>query len=301
MPGAMLWRSSASGNGYENYYSGCRPGLFIFLIDQSHAMADRLRNGETIARNVAQAINGWLQNLVIGCSFAAGIRDCANIAVLGYRSDEHGNPIIEPALIGPLAGRELVSISEVAASPARIDNVAAYMQDEDTGEMIEMPQHVPAWIDPVAIGKSPLCAAIARACRIVDEWIPRFPDTFPPLVVNVSSGSFSDGTPWPFADALKRRGTRDGHVLFMNTYVSARDADATLFPHTVRSMHDVSASTLFACSSYLPLELLHRMRVMGHQFPDQAKCVALNADLTPSLFRVLPFPVSEPPWERAAR
>lgn len=303
MPGAMLWRSSGSGHGYENAFSISQPGLFIFLIDQSHAMADQFRDGETIARNVARAINGWLQELVVNghyCSLG-GMRNRLEIVVLGYWADDDGNTIIEPALIGPLAGRELVSISDVAASHARIDNVTAFMQDEDTGEMIEMPQHVPVWIDPFAKGKAPLCAAVARACRIVDEWIPRFPDSFPPIVVNVSSGSFSDGNPWPFADALKRRGTRDGHVLFMNTYVSARAiAGPIIFPHVARRMPDPSATTLCACSSFLPPELLRRMRLINVQCPEQAKCMALNADLMPLIFRVLPFPSTRPPWERGS-
>ena len=72
------------------------------------------------ADELALAINAWLQNMVIACSKSEGFKEYLDIVVLGYGSDDDGNPIIEPALIGPLAGRELVSISDVAAGPARI-------------------------------------------------------------------------------------------------------------------------------------------------------------------------------------
>ena len=117
--------------------------LFIFLLDQSFSMDDPIANSSSRkADALALAINAWLQNMVIACSTSEGFKDYFDIAVIGYGSDDQGNAIIEPALIGPLAGREFVSISEIAGGPARVDEVTAFMQDEETGEMLEMPQQV---------------------------------------------------------------------------------------------------------------------------------------------------------------
>lgn len=252
----------------------CRqtPGLIILLVDQS-------QHASTVCSEISLAVNVHLNNLVVGCSEDRGVRDWLHVAVIGYRSDKDGQAIVQPALIGPLAGRELVSISDIARHPARKDDVTGFMQDDETGEMLEMLRQEPVWIDPIANGEAPLCAAIAEACRIVDDWIPRFPHSFPPVVWNITSGMFSDGNPWPYADALKRRGTDDGRVLLLHTYLPPRAAwDPFIFPDEATRMPDAAATALYATASVVPPTLRQAKRARGDAVGPSARCLSYQCD-----------------------
>lgn len=265
---------------YTQEISRQNKALFIFLLDQSFSMDDPLANSSNRkADELALAINAWLQNMVIACSKSEGFKDYLDIAVIGYGSDDSGNAVIEPALIGGLAGRELVSISEIANNPARIDNVTAFVPDDDTGEMIEMPQQVPVWIDAKTQGATPICSAIVKACEIIDNWIPQHKSSFPPIVINITDGESSEGDPIPYAETLKQRGTDDGDVLFFNCCVSSTPGDRFLFRGNGELMPDQFARQLFQMSSVLPEPILKKARDMGQELEPNARGMAYNADM----------------------
>jgi len=265
---------------YSQEISRQNKALFIFLLDQSFSMDDPLANSSNRkADELALAINAWLQNMVIACSKSEGFKDYLDIAVIGYGSDEGGNAIIEPALIGDLAGRELVSIAEIANSPARIDDVTAFIPDEETGEMLEMPQQKPVWIDAKTQGATPICSAIVKACEIIDAWTPQHKSSFPPIVINITDGESSEGDPIPYADSLKQRGTDDGEVLFFNCCLSATPGDSFLFRGNGELMPDQFARTLFQMSSVLPEPIVKKARDMGQELEPNARGMAYNADM----------------------
>jgi len=254
--------------------------LFVFLVDQSLSMEEPIAN-DTMRKidSLCSAINAWLQNLSIACSKAEGFKDYFDISIIGYGSDEQANPIIGPALIGPLAGREIVTISEVAENPARIDTVTAFMQDEETGDLIELPQQMPIWLDPVLQGATPICSALVKACEIIDNWIAQHPDSFPPIVINITDGESSEGDPIPYADALKQRETSDGSVLFFNCCLSSIPADPFMFRGNGELMPDMFSRQLFQMSSVLPEPIREKARAAGQELEPNARGMAYNADM----------------------
>lgn len=254
--------------------------LFVFLLDQSFSMEDPLANStDRKVDALTTAINKWLQNLSSQCSKDAGIMDYFDISIIGYCSDEQGNPIIEPAIIGPLAGREVVTISEVAENPARIDTKTALSQDQETGEMLERPANMPVWIDPVTRGATPICSAILKAIDIVDRWIAEHPDSFPPIVINITDGESSEGDPIPYADSLRERQTNDGNVLFFNCCLSSTPADPFLFRGNGEVLPDEFARTLFKMSSVLPESIVAKARTFKQELEPKARGMAYNADM----------------------
>jgi hypothetical protein len=272
---------------YSHEISRQHKALFIFLLDQSFSMEDPLANSSNRkVDELVTAINAWLQNLSISCAKAEGFKDFFDIAIIGYGTDESANPIIEPALVGPLAGKELVTISEIANNPARVETVTAFMQDEATGEMLEMPQQVPVWIDPVTRGATPICSAIVKACEIIDNWIPQHQQSFPPIVINITDGESSEGDPIPYADTLKQRATDDGNVLFFNCCLSATPSDPFLFKGNGELMPDQFARTLFLMSSVLPEPIVEKARAAGQELEPNARGMAYNADMV-SLIKFL--------------
>ena len=254
--------------------------LFIFLIDQSFSMEDPLANStRRKADELVTVINNWLYELSQRCSQPEGFKDWFDIAILGYGSDDNGNPVIESAFTGPLAGKTLVTVSEIANNPARMDDVTRIMPDEATGELIEVPNTVPVWIDAVTHGATPMCSAIVKACEIIDGWIPLHEQSFPPVVINITDGESSEGDPIPYADALKQRETKDGNVLFFNCCLSATPADTFAFKGNGELLPDQFARTLFQMSSVLPATLVAKAQKLGQELEPNARGMVYNADM----------------------
>ena len=264
-----------------------RKALFVFLLDQSLSMDEPIANsGERKIEALCSAMNSWLQNLAIACSKAEGFKDWFDISIIGYGSDEQANPLIGPAMIGSLSGKEVVTIAEIAENPARIDTVTAFMPDDATGELLEVPQQKPIWIDPVLQGATPICSAIVKACEILDGWIAHHPDSFPPIVINITDGESSEGDPIPYADTLKQRETSDGNVLFFNCCVSSIAADPFLFRGNGELMPDQFSRQLFQMSSVLPDAIREKARAQGQELEPNARGMAYNADMV-SLIKFL--------------
>src|SRR5260221_6854685 len=127
--------------GYSAEISRWNPTCFLFLIDQSGSMADRFGLGEATtskAEGAATSINRLLQELVLTCAKEEGIRDYFHLGVIGY-----GNSVAS-GFAGSLAGRDLVPISEVGNSPARVENKVKKM-DDGAGGIIDKNVRFPIW------------------------------------------------------------------------------------------------------------------------------------------------------------
>lgn len=265
---------------YEREISRERKGCFLFLLDQSYSMEEPLSNStHRKCDELSKAINKWLQNMTIRASGDSGIKDWWDIGVLGYRTDSSGNPIVGSPLLGPLADRVLVSITEIGQHPARIDKVSAQVPDDETGEMIEMPTEMPIWVDPIAEGGTPMCQALHDACVMLDDWISQHQASFPPIVINITDGESTDGDPIPYADVLKERCTDDGNVLFFNCHLSTTAADPFTFIANGELLPDDLARVLFKMSSVLPDTINQRAVAEGFALEPNARGMVFNADM----------------------
>ena len=265
---------------YSQEISRQNKACFLFLLDQSFSMEEPLGSSSNRkCDELVTAINGWLQNMAIRASGDEGIKDWMEVGVFGYRTDQSANPIIESALTGPLAGRSLVSITEIGANPARIDCRTQYIPDEETGEMIEVPCEVPIWVDPVTEGGTPMCHMLYRAHEILSEWIGQHPKSFPPIVVHITDGESQDGDPIPYAEAVKNLATEDGGVLLLNCHLSMTAADPFMFPSSREGLPDELAKVLFDMSSVLPDPFVRHATMEGFQLQAGARGMAFNADM----------------------
>ena len=265
---------------YSQEISRQNKACFLFLLDQSFSMEEPLGNSQNRkCDELVTAINGWLQNMAIRASGDTGIKDWMDVGVFGYRTDQAANPIIESALQGPLAGRTIVSISDIGMNPARIDTRTQYIPDEETGEMIQVPCEMPVWVDPKTEGGTPMCHMFYRAHEILSQWIAAHPRSFPPIVVHITDGESQDGDPIPYAEAVKSLATEDGNVLLFNCHLSMTAADPFMFPANDQGLPDVLARHLFHMSSVLP-EPFYRHAVMeGFPLQPSARGMAFNADM----------------------
>ena len=232
---------------YSAEVSRSNPACFLFLIDQSGSMSDPWgkESSKKIAEGVADIINKLLQNLIIKCAKSEGVRDYFNIGVIGYGA------CVGSAFSGPLAGKDLVSISEVANLPARIENRKKKV-DDGAGGILEQTVKFPIWFEPIAHGATPMCQVLTLAHSILQNWLYEHPASFPPIVINITDGEATDGDPSKPAQELMNLNSIDGNVLLFNIHTSSNKATPITFADKETILPDKFAKLLFNMTSELP-------------------------------------------------
>lgn len=261
---------------YRAEISRTNPALILLTIDQSGSMEDPFGTGPTgrsKADSLADAINRLLQNLVIKCTKSEGIRDYYHVGVIGY-----GEKGVGPAFIGSLAGKDVVSISDIGNNPARVENRMKKI-DDGAGGILEQVVKFPVWFDPIAKGGTPLCAALQRAKTIVYNWLTKHPGCYPPIIINISDGEATDGDILPIAEELKDMSSEDGNVLLFNLHLSSSKHPAVEFPENTIELPDNFAKLLFSASSTLPDNMWTMVQAEGFIASEHPRGFVFNADM----------------------
>lgn len=265
---------------YKAEISRSNPSMFLFLIDQSGSMDEKLGGGGTRKdQAVADAINRLLQNLVIKCAKSEGVRDYYHVGVIGYGQK------VGSAFGGSLADRPLVPISVIADSPVEIEERTKKV-DDGAGGLIDQKIRFPIWFKPVAYGGTPMVAALGQAKTIVQNWLTEHPDCFPPIVINITDGESTDGNPSAAAQAVRDLASSDGGVLLFNVHLSTISAAPFEFPRSDSELPDQFAKQLFGMSSPLPDYLLNAAKQEGYNVSEGARGFVFNAEIV-ALIRFL--------------
>jgi hypothetical protein len=231
------------------------------------------------AQGVADGINRLLQNLVLKCAKSDGIRDYFHVGVIGYGGR------VAWALAGPMAGQKLVPISLIANNPLRVEQRARKV-DDGAGGLVEQKFKFPVWFEATAGGRTPMCQALGEAAKAVADFIGKYPDCFPPLVINISDGKPTDGNPELAAYPLRELKSSDGNVLLFNAHLSSAATRPVEFPSQESELTDPEARILFRMSSVLPTKLLEAAKNEGFRVNEQSRGFVFNADLV-SVLRFL--------------
>lgn len=252
------------------------PACFLFLIDQSGSMADDWGGspGKKKADGLATIINRLLQELILACptdAEAVKPRDYFSVGVIGYGAS------VGPAFVGPLAGRELALISEVAEKPARLEERSKQV-DDGAGGLTSQTVRFPIWFDPTANGGTPMCQALSSAQNILTTWLSQHQDSFPPIVVNITDGESTDGDPTAAAESLKNLKTNDGNVLLLNVHLSSKGGEPILFPDGDGNLPDQYAKLLYQLSSPLTDGMKLRATQKGINAGQSSRGFVFNAD-----------------------
>ena len=254
--------------------SRTNPTCLLFLVDQSESMDGPFggQPGKKKSEGVADAINRLLQNLVLKCAKADGVRDYFHVGVIGYGED------VGPRLAGTTADQPLAPISAVANNPLRLEQ-RKRMADDGAGGLVEQAFRFPVWFEPTAGGKTPMNAAVELARAVLTDFIATYPDCFPPLVINLTDGKPTDSNPLDAAVALKGLKSTDGNVLVFNAHLSSSPAPPVAFPSDENALADKYAKLLFRMSSILPPKLMSAARDEGYSISGPARGFVFNADL----------------------
>jgi len=259
---------------YERRVDRHNPSCLVFMVDQSGSMSDQI-SGAPVSRSVAvtEQLNGLIYELIQRCtkSLNEPPRPYFAVSVVGYRTDSDGQPIIGPIFGGPLADRPWAWTTELAQHPLRLE------EREHSGPGGTQRYTVPVWVDPLASGGTPLCGAMNHVGRLVRSWVDQYPDSFPPIIINLSDGESTDGDPSEWAQRVRGLATSDGNALLFNLDVSS-DGQPTLFPDQPLSTMSRYTTTLFNMSSPLPDVMLSAAAAQGFAVRPGARGFGQNAD-----------------------
>ena len=259
---------------YTAEINRAKPTAFFFLIDQSGSMDDAwgVDTGKRKCDAVADAINRLLSTLVLRCAKGEDVRDYFQVGVIGYG----GN--VRSGFGGVLANRQFVPISEIADNPLRVEQ-RTRKEDDGIGGIIERTVRFPVWFEPNANGNTPMTAAIEEATRAVRAWCELYPLSYPPVIINISDGEPTDGSPLFAAEQLKQIRTNDGLVLLFNIHISGSSKRPIEFPDSQVGLPDEFAQRLFEMSSLLPPRLADEAKREGFPVTGNSRGFAFNADL----------------------
>ncbi len=257
---------------YEAQISRGNPTAFLFVVDQSGSMSDKMSSGKSKAEFVADALNRTLMNLVTRCTKAEGVRDYFEIGVLGYGGNGVGN-----GFSGALGASVLNPISAIEQNPVRVEDRKRKM-DDGAGGILETSVKFPVWFEPKASGGTPMREALTRAAEELVVWCDAHPDCYPPTVLHVTDGESTDGDPEEIATHLGQIRTNDGEVLILNIHVSSLGTDAIRFPSSASSLPDAYAKMLFRMSSQLPEHLIRFAQDKGHTVSIESRGFMFNAE-----------------------
>jgi hypothetical protein len=262
------------------------PTAFVFVIDQSGSMADAMPGSDPPKKKcdaVADSVNNLLRNLSLRCARPDGVRDYFYVGVIGYGAT------VGSAYGGSLAGQELVPLSALANSPAKVEE-RTKKTDDGAGGLVEQTVKFPVWFEPKASGGTPMCQALGLARQWIETWVNLHPSSFPPTVIHITDGESTDSADSAEANrmvgdmmaGLTSISAEDGAVLLFNVHVSSKaNVKPNAFPSDDSNLPDEYAKMLFAGASPLT-DTMHRVANDEHGLglAPGAKAFTLNGDLT---------------------
>ena len=294
------------------------PGCFLFLVDQSRSMSGSLAGQQDQSKMAAaaDAVNRIVDSIAQRCSLGMEVRDYFDIGILGYgsartltyeevisgdyiyalgdneqrtgytrdageydpkRDGQIHKESITSAFLETVPEWPFLSISEVIKI-AQLEE-RQVRENDGHGGIVELARQMPVWLQPHAGMETPMCQALSQAFGAVEGWIAQHPDSFPPIVINVSDGEATDGDPEPLAQELMGLGTRDGPVLVFNCHLSGSSATPIRYPDEESSLPDQHARKMYRMSSLMPPSCREYAVGLGIPASHESRCCVFNADL----------------------
>ena len=267
---------------YTADISRTNPVCFLFLIDQSGSMSQALSGqaGQLKMDQAADAINRILHTVALRCSQGKDIRDYFDLGVIGYHTDGSGNPIITSVLPETTPEQPFLPISKVV-DVAEMTEKQVKVSD-GAGGLVEVTQRMPVWLHPHAQFGTPMRTAFETAARAIEDWVTRHPNSFPPIIINVSDGNSTDGDPEPQAQRIRELRTNDGNALIFNVHLSEVSSNPIQYPNRADDLPrgDEYSSLMFRMSSVLPASSRSQAETLGLPVNENSRGYVFNADMT---------------------
>ncbi|HEY8144728.1 MAG TPA: hypothetical protein VIG06_18750 [Kofleriaceae bacterium] len=227
-----------------------QPGLLVVLSDLSSSMGHPFA-GQRGVRKVdalADVVNGVLLQFVDRMNQGGTIKNRLDVLLTGYQSNAFS------MFDGPLRGRDIVSIAELADNPA-----GEIEEDDGEGNMIGRP----IWVEPRAAHRTAMRSAFQHARGSIARWKRRPAGPHLVLGIHVTDGESTDGSPGDQLEALAADVAQSGGELLMtNIHLSSSGSPdgGVVFPDEEDAARlDAHGRMLFEMSSPVPAALAEQL------------------------------------------
>jgi hypothetical protein len=263
---------------YEQRISRKHPGCIIFLLDRSDSMKRPWEGNRTLAEGAAQALNDVLRELCIeGRKERGVVYHYFDIGIFGYGLRPiAGGEGVESAFGGNLTGYALAPLPELNDNPVAVREVSSI---DLSGSTVL----APVWVEPIYGFRTPMCEAMSVAGHYAFDWAQSNPDSFPPIIINITDGFVTDD---PFdgaslrdwAQRLTTIETKDGQALLFNIFLSPDEGPQRMLPTTDSGL-PAPGPQLFQISSALPQPMIANASGAGITVEAGARGFGFNANL----------------------
>lgn len=271
------------------------PGAIVLLLDQSLSMKlpwvrvnddvdtiEMLRvlaelaeiepdDPRTRSNRLAELANDFIREVVLSSTFNDEVRPYFHIAVFGYGGDDE----VKSLLDGTSISEPFVALDKIQA-PEIQEHV------DESGRLRRKPQ----WIKPKAWGMTPMFGALEHARDALSDWVDDHPESFPPIVFNITDGDPSDieiVEPDEFlrfvslSEEIREISTEDGGTLLFSALISNTDMTSQEYP-SISPGDDLASELLFETSSVMPDNLRLNAKSIGLRIDEGGKCFIFKAD-----------------------
>ena len=226
------------------------PGLLVVLSDVSSSMRHPFAGQRGVRKidALADVVNDVLLDFVSRMNQGGTIKNRLDVLLAGYHSTSFS------MFEGALAGRDIVSIAELADSPA--DEI-----EEDDGEGNLVPR--PIWINPQVGRRTQMRGAFHHLRGAIAGWKRRPGGPHLVLGIHVTDGESTDGSPADQVEALAAEVKGGGGELLMtNIHLSTGGSPegGVVFPDEADAARlDAHGRMLFEMSSPVPAALAEQL------------------------------------------
>ena len=232
---------------------------FIFLIDQSGSMGERLPDGRIKAEVISDSVNRAINSLIKISYNTFNYIIPIQIGILGYG----GRGVIN--LLSYLGEGFLHSLVYMANAPLRMEK-RRKKEKNPAGEIFEAEINFPIWIEPAWFGGTPMCAAFFKLVKNMRDLKKNVPALNVPVIFNICDGKSTDGDIEDLGKMLLNFTFSANEVLLYNMHLSSGYATGGewIFPCDDFDLPDEFSKKLLRISCRLPL---HALPQSGKSFP----------------------------------
>ena len=152
-------------------------------------------------------------------------------------------------------------------------------ETDGSGRVVEVTRKMPVWLRPHSGAQTPMCGALRFAAQAVEAWIKSHPDSFPPIIINISDGEATDGDPLPVAEHIRGLKTTDGNALLFNCHLSDKSTVPLQYPDGDSNLREEHARQMFRMSSVMPPASREHAALLGIPVRENSRCCVFNADM----------------------
>jgi hypothetical protein len=248
-----------------------QPCCIVLMLDQSGSMSEEVINnrGEAVqkAETLAQEVNKFLNAILIKCRREDLYKDYFDILIIGYgREEDEGYEGVALAWEGKLKGKSWVNVNDLLENYLRKESISSVNPKTFGPRILNDPYKW--WIEPYAEGLTPMKKAFQLCQPYIQDWVSRNPNSFPPLIFNITDGEVSDVDEMSEliheANALKSLSTSNGNALLFNLLISDNHEKIVEFPYEDEIglfEENEFEKAMFEASSYIPRNLLNYLPV----------------------------------------